>query len=131
LLKNSYRSYSLLPLVSFDFRVTSFPYSKVILFPRFVIVILPQSTFLSSGISYTSLFLGSDYRELSIHQGKSTPCSVPSIQQLYTSLTQFTYLCVPYFVTKVMIFPYTIHIEGYGLQTERHDCPNSRAFPQI
>jgi hypothetical protein len=48
-------SHSLPPLVSFDFLLTPFPYSKVIPFPRFLIVILPQSTFLSPSICYISL----------------------------------------------------------------------------
>ena len=30
-------------------------------FPRFVIAILPQTPFLSPGLSYTFVFLGSDY----------------------------------------------------------------------
>ena len=69
--------------------------------------------------------------ELSIPVGKSTPCSVAGIKQLHTSLAQRTYLCVPYFVTKAMLFPYTIQIGSCGLQERSHDDPNSRGFPQV
>jgi len=112
------------------FLLTSFPYPKVIPFPRFVIVNPPQSKYLSPCISCT-LLLGRDYIELSIPHGKSTPRSVSGIKPLYTSLAQRTYLWVPYFVTKAMLFPYTIQIGSYGLQKQHHYDRNSRDFPRV